>query len=145
MARYQGIVTTPKPIEEVFAYVADLSNSDEWDPSIERARTKAGQPLQVGAEFEVEVSGPLGRTSEMTYRTLEVDPPRRAVLCAETPTLVSRDTLTFHERLDGGTELTYEANLEPKGVLKIADPVLNLVFKRYGERAREGLERRLNA
>jgi uncharacterized protein YndB with AHSA1/START domain len=145
VAHYEATVTSPKPIEEVFAYVANLANADEWDPSITRAETQASDPLSLGAQFDIEVDGPLGRRLEMTYKTVEIDRPHLAVVRAETGSLVSRDEIRFREQPGGGTEVTYSAELRPKGLLRLADPVLALGFQRYGSRARDGLEQRLNS
>ena len=38
MARYIGHVTSPRPIEDVFDYLADFSNVREWDPSAVESR-----------------------------------------------------------------------------------------------------------
>jgi len=37
MARYAVHVRSPKPADEAFAYMADLSNFAEWDPGVEHA------------------------------------------------------------------------------------------------------------
>ena len=38
MARYIGHVTSPRPIEDVFDYLADFSNVRDWDPSAVESR-----------------------------------------------------------------------------------------------------------
>ena len=58
--------------------------------------------------------------------------------------VVSEDTITFHSGAGGGSEVTYDADLRPKGVMKLADPILALMFKRLGDNAKAGLERELN-
>lgn len=34
MARYTVQVSTPKPADEAFAYMADLRNFAQWDPGV---------------------------------------------------------------------------------------------------------------
>ena len=52
----------------------------------------------------------------------------------ENATVVSHDRITFAATLTG-TRLTYDADLRLKGLLRIADPLLGLAFRRIGHRA----------
>lgn len=142
MARYVASVETRWEREEAFAYLAEFSNVSEWDPGIPRARSLSEDPLTVGARFEV-VSELLGRETEMSYETIEIEPPRRVLLRAETPTLVSLDELTFDPRPGGGTIVTYDADLTMKGAFKLLELPMRLLFRRIGDKARNGLRERL--
>ena len=77
----------------MFEYLADFSSTAEWDPGVSEAWRLTAEPLRVGARFHV-VADFLGRRVPLEYRTVEIDPPRRVVLRAETPTVVSEDTIT---------------------------------------------------
>ena len=138
MTHYAATVTSPGTPEEVFQYLADFSSTAEWDPGVSEAWRLTGEPLRVGARFHV-VAGFLGRRVALEYRTVEIDPPRRVVLRAETGTVVSEDTITVRGLPGSGTEVTYDARLRLRGVLRIADPVLGLLFRRVGDRAKAGL------
>ena len=140
MARYVASVSTAKPIQEAFDYLADFSSVAEWDPSAVRAERLSAAPGP-GAEFRVVVRF-AGREIPLTYRTTEFRRPQRVVLLAETPTVVSEDTITFADA-DGGTEITYHANLRLKGLMRFADPLLGLLFRRLGDNAVAGLRREL--
>ena len=61
------------------------------------------------------------------------------MLRAETPTVVSEDTITVSALPSSGTQVTYDARLRLRGALRIADPVLGLLFRRVGDRAKAGL------
>jgi hypothetical protein len=52
----------------------------------------------------------------------------------ENATVVSHDRITFKTTATG-TRVTYDADLRPKGLLRPADPLLALAFKRVGDRA----------
>jgi hypothetical protein len=141
LARYVGTVGSSRSVEEAFDYLADFSSVREWDPtavSAERLSTEVGQ----GARFRVVVRF-AGRENEFVYETIEFDRPRRLVLRAETSSVVSQDTITFASTA-AGTEVTYDAKLEPKGAMKLATPLLALLFRRLGDNAASGLERELN-
>jgi uncharacterized protein YndB with AHSA1/START domain len=142
MARFEATVTSPETREAVFDYLADFRSVTEWDPSIRSARLTRGEAGVPGAEFELIVRF-LGRDVSMTYRAEVVDRPRRLLMIAETPTVVSRDEITFAEAPGDGTAVTYAADLRLRGPLRVLDPVLDLFFTRISERARIGLEARL--
>jgi hypothetical protein len=84
----------------------------------------------------------LGRRNELTYRIVEYDAPRAVTFLGENATVISRDRITFEEIVDG-TQVTYDADLTLKGLLRVADPLLGLAFSRVGGRALAGLQRTL--
>lgn len=142
MARYVGTIASSLSPEDAFDYLADFSSVREWDPTAISAENLSGR-VGVGARFSVVVRS-AGKETELVYETLEFDRPRRIVLKAETSSLVSLDTITFVAAA-GGCEVTYDAKLEPKSALmKLASPMLALMFKRLGDNAAKGLERELN-
>ena len=142
MARFEATVTSPESRDAAFDYLADFRSVSEWDPSIRSARLARGQAGVPGAEFEL-VVGFLGRDVPMTYTAEVVDRPRRLLMVAETPTVVSRDEITFAETPGGRTAVTYAADLRLRGALRVLDPILGVLFKRLGGRARDGLAARL--
>ncbi len=143
MANYNATVSSPKSPEEAFDYLADFSNAPEWDPNTSSSECVSGQPGTVGATYKV-VTEFGGREMELTYETVEVDRPRRVVLQSGNGSTEIRDTMTF-EPVPNGTDVTYDANVKPKGLMKLADPVLTLMFKRVGDRAAEGLRKALRS
>jgi hypothetical protein len=138
MSRYRTSFTTATSIEDAFDYLSRFSSSAEWDPGVVRARDLTPGPVQVGSAFEV-VSSFAGRETPMTYEVVELDRPTRVVVRAETSAVVSRDEITFETQGDGRTQITYDADLRPRGVTRLIAPVLALAFKRIGDRAAAGL------
>ena len=60
-------------------------------------------------------------------------------LRGENATVVSLDTMRFSDTTEGGTRVSYEADLTLKGPLRALDPLLGLAFNRVGDRAAAGL------
>ena len=141
MVRYRATLETEQEREAVFAYLSDYSTAREWDPGVVAAERLSAGPLAEGAEFRVETAL-LGRTTALTYRIVHYDPPRAVSFRAESSTVVSEDTITF-EHTAAGTRITYDAGLRLQGPLRIADPVLRVALAASGDRARDGLRRRL--
>lgn len=141
MAKYRATIATPRPVEEVFAYLSDFSRTLEWDPGVVEAQRLDDEPVGKGSEFRI-VSEFLGRRTSLLYKVVEFDPPRMITFRGVNSTVVSLDRLTF-ENFGGGTQLTYEADLSLKGPFKVADPLLALAFSRLGDRALNGLREAL--
>ena len=53
MAYYRAQLDVRRPIDEVFAYLADFSNTEEWDPGVISAKKRGEGPVAVGTEFKV--------------------------------------------------------------------------------------------
>lgn len=142
MARYVVHVRSPKPPDESFAYMADLSNFAEWDPGVVEVEQTAGDGAGPDAVFDVVVKGFRGPLT-LRYHTVAYDPPVTIVAHSETRRLTSLDTITV--RADGpGSVVTYDAVLKLNGLLGLADPLLRLSFKKIGDRAAAGLIRALD-
>jgi uncharacterized protein YndB with AHSA1/START domain len=144
MAHYSATVTSDRPADEVFAYLADFRSVAEWDPSITASvHINGDDPIKVGAIFQVTTNTTLNDVV-LSYETIELNRPHKIVLRGENDSMISIDTITIQGRPDGGAEVTYDAEIGLKGVRKLADPVMQLGLNRLGAKARQGLEEKLN-
>ncbi|MEO6122104.1 MAG: SRPBCC family protein [Ilumatobacteraceae bacterium] len=142
MARYTTTIRTERSVEDAFDYMSDMRNFTSWDPGTKRAVQKVGDGPGIGAEYELTAKGP-GRDLVLPYSVIEFTPHSGFLARAETKTLTSDDRISV--RTDGeATLVTYDADLQLKGWLKIADLGLRLVFKRIGDKAAEGLAEALD-
>jgi hypothetical protein len=142
MAWYATTVESLLPPGEAFAYIADFSNANIWDPSVSEARRVGDGPLGTGSSFDL-VARFGGRDVPLCYRIVEYEPPRRVVLEARRPGFVSRDTITVTPAA-GGSQIRYDAHLEFSGIRRLLDPVMQRIFDRVGAAARAGLQVALN-
>lgn len=138
MASYETTVDTALGIDEVFAYLADFSNTADWDPGVVEAERLFEDEPGLGSRFRV-VTSTAGRRQTLNYEITEWDPPNRIVLVGTTSRLRSVDTLTLVATESGGTRVTYHADLALLGPARLADPVLHLAFQAIGRRADQGL------
>ena len=141
MARYVDAIDLPLPVEKAFAYLADFSRTAEWDPGVVEARRLSKGRIGLGSRFEVIVQF-LGRRVALEYAITEFERPRRLVFTGGDDWIDSIDEITFVRRL-GGTRVTYEARLELKGIARLADPILEMLFRRVGRLAVRGLRERV--
>jgi Polyketide cyclase / dehydrase and lipid transport len=141
LARYRGHLISPHDPREVWEYLADLRSIAEWDPSVEDARLVSGSPLERGARYEVDVRF-LGRRVTLPYTTVELA-PGRVVFSAQANAMSVRDEARVAAIPDGGSAVTWDAEVRLRGPQRILDLPLRAVFGRIGGQARNGLAERL--
>jgi hypothetical protein len=145
VAGYRANIQTRAEPRSVFAYLSRFDRAADWDPGVSAGSMLTPEPVGVGSRFRLDATF-LGRTIPLVYEVKEFDAPRRIVLEAQTPTFRSIDTISFSESPDAdgtGTLVVYDARLEAKGPLRVADSILGLLFRRIGDRAASGLRDRL--
>jgi polyketide cyclase/dehydrase/lipid transport protein len=140
MARIVKSVMTSWTTEQAFEYMADFSHAAEWDPGVaESTRVNTG-PVGQGSEFDLIVLI-AGRRVPMRYAITDFV-PGRVTFSSRSAHLESVDTVTVTPH-GATTEVTYDARIRFRGVLRIADPLLALAFRGVAERAIGGLKERL--
>lgn len=148
MSRYSTTVSSNHPPADVFDYLADLRNLQEWDPGVSSSTLVEGAEPSIGAVYRVIASG-----MELRYQTERYDrgvsdqtprSPSVTVLRAENWLLASTDTITV-EATESGSSATYEAELSLRAPLSLFDPILQQLFNRIGDRAANGLARKLGS
>jgi carbon monoxide dehydrogenase subunit G len=126
------------PLEEVFRYVADFANTEQWDPGVKSARRIGDAPIGVGTKYDV-VSEFGSSQIPLTYEITEYEPPSRVVLHGSGKTLDAVDTIVFESK-DEGTMVDYTAELTFKNWMRFLDPVLAPVMRSMvGKKALDGL------
>lgn len=138
MPRYQTTFSCPVPITEAFAYLSRFSTTAEWDPGVVAARDLTPDPVGLGSAFEI-ITSIAGRRVPLRYEIIAFDAPNVVTLQAENASIRSTDTMSFSAGPDGGTTITYDAELIPRGLTRVFGPLLTLMFNRIGDRAAEGL------
>lgn len=130
-------LTVPRPIDEVFAYLADFTTTNEWDPGTVKTTRESGDG-GVGTRYH-NVSRFLGRTTELVYETTEHEPPRQIRLRGENSTVVAHDTMTLTPAGDSGTHIVYEARFDFKGLARLVAPLTAPAFNRLADKGAEGM------
>ena len=142
MARYATTIDSQLSPRDAFAYMASFDNAAEWDPSVISARRLDTGDLGVGSAFHV-VSTFAGRKVPLGYEITAFDADRRVVLEAWRGFFGSVDTISV-TAAGTGSRVTYDARLDFKGLARLADPVMQLVFNRVGRKADASLRIQLN-
>ena len=107
-------VVVKRPIEEVFAYLADGERCTEWRPGVVSIARVSGDG-GVGTRYAQQVRGPMGRSIAADYEITRSDPPR--LLEFQTVTGPARPHGLYElEELDGGTRVRFTLDADLGGV-----------------------------
>ena len=116
--------TVPRPVEAVFDYLSDFTNTNEWDPGTVETRRTSGDG-GVGTTYD-NTSEFMGRKTELTYTTVAHDRPTRVEFRGENKSATTKDTMTFTPAGDG-TEIHYRADFD---FGRLGNLVAPLLFRR---------------
>ena len=120
------------------------THAEEWDPGTVSCTRLDDGPIRVGSRFHNE-SKIAGVSTELTYELVTLDADK-VVLRGENDSATSTDTISVVELPRGaGSEITYEAVIEAKGLGKLAEPLMKLVFERIGSETEEKMTEVLNS
>jgi hypothetical protein len=137
MARYHATVESRSPAAETFGYLATFSNAAEWDPGVLAGEQLDAGPLGAGSRFRLKVPF-LGARMSLTYEVIRFVPGQEVQLGAASGLLRSTDTIVVTGAADGST-VSYDAEVQLRGPLRMLDPFLRPGFRVVAERAAAGL------
>lgn len=117
--KVERTLTVSTPITEVFDYLSDFENTNEWDPgTVETVRT--GGEGGLGTTYRNR-SQFMGREVELDYETIEYSRPTAFSAQGRNKSVTATDALTFTESGDG-TRIHYQATFEFKGITRWLAP-----------------------
>src|SRR6266852_3599612 len=141
MFTIQHSVTIARPVQHVFACLADTDNIPRWRPDVLEARGGGG-PLQLGSEFDEVIN--FGGRKTQTFR-VDVFEPNETLEVAAIAGLGIRPTQRYAlSSSDGTTTISIRVTVRTQGLFRLLEPLLpNMIaakWRAYAERLRALLE-----
>jgi uncharacterized membrane protein len=134
-------VRISRPLDEVFAYVADARNRPQWDESVESEELTSAEPIGVGSTVRTRMRS-MGRQYEYTWRIVTHDPPKRMSVESTSGPFPTTLDFDFSEE-DGETHLTATVVGRPGGLMRLFQPMIARTTQQNLERAYPRLKRLL--
>jgi uncharacterized membrane protein len=120
-----------RPVEEVFAYLADISNWPQWNEAVGNVAQTPPGALAVGTTLRG-ASEVMGRIMERSSEILEYEPNKKVAQKMHVgPTEVQASWL--FEPVEGGTRLIMRSQGETSGPFKLAGPLMDRAAKKQIE------------
>lgn len=111
-----------RPLDEVFAFVADARNRPRWDESVDSEELTSPEPIGVGSTLRTRFRS-MGKDYEYTWQVVEHEPPRRMKVESTSGPFPTTLAFQFSER-DGGTWVEASVTGRPTGVLRLMQPMV---------------------
>jgi carbon monoxide dehydrogenase subunit G len=116
-------VRIDRPVEEVFGFVADLTNVASMDPSVKSVQKTSEGPIGAGSTFRIRQKAPhLGKVRVASVRYTTVKSNRKIAFEARVGPNSPTARLTF-KRVDGGTRVRFRGEPNLRGPLKVLSPL----------------------
>jgi uncharacterized protein YndB with AHSA1/START domain len=117
MFKFHVTGTIARPVNEVFAYVADVRRQPEWEPNIVSCTPDADGPLAEGMTA-TQIMREKGGERRVTLTVADLEPGRRLRFVKESPFHISFGWLL--EPVGGETRVTYPVELDAPPVMRAA-------------------------
>ena len=115
-------VLIARPLDEVFAYVADARNRPAWDESVDTEELTSPEPIVVGSTVRTGYPS-MGRPYENTWEVVEHQPPNRQTI--ESTSGPFPTTLAYElDGREGGTWVDFSVTGRPTGLLRLLQPLI---------------------
>ncbi len=127
MASFENTVIIRRPVEDVFAFLADFENVPKWNYAIVETRKVSPGPVGVGTTYRQTRSVP--SRSEEGFQVTVFEPPSRLEVQGQLGPFTARVTYVL-EPTGGGTRLTNAVELGSSGLLMLVAPLATSRVKR---------------
>ncbi|MDX3340467.1 SRPBCC family protein [Streptomyces fimicarius] len=143
--RFEATVDIDRPIEEVFAYLADGEHDPEFSPRVQRIEKSPNGPTRVGTVFHSTVKD-AGMTSRRDFEISELVAPTRIRWHEQSKNLITaaEGGYDLERTPDGGTHVRLFNVLEGHGVGKLLVGFAGSAARKdapaFGQRIKEAVE-----
>ncbi len=116
MPKATNSVTITRPIDAVFAFLADGEKCIQWRPGVLEIKRLSGEG--VGTRYSQGVKGPMGRRVAADYEVTVFEPPNRLEFQTVAGPVRPHGRYDLEE-VDGSTRLTFTLDAELSGLRKL--------------------------
>jgi carbon monoxide dehydrogenase subunit G len=129
MIEHELEVSLSQSVDEVYAFFLDIPNEPAWNPECLSVEQTSQGPIAAGSTFTGRMRG-VGR---MTAEILAADRPVRIAMVERSA--VATGTFEFRFEPEGqGTRLHFSARVQPRGPLRMLQPLMR---RKFGKLMRE--------
>ena len=128
-------IEVERPLKEVFAYVAEFSRIEEWDPAVLcGTRLSKGAP-GLGSEYRIDMKAGFS----LHYRVIEWESGKRMLMTVSSRVFSAREEITFSLK-NSLTRVRYVATFDFPAPLAIISRLFPSLMDRVGKSAMQGLK-----
>src|SRR5216684_3482899 len=128
MLTMESRIEIARPVDQLFAYLSDLSNWPQWLVGIQESRIEGSGRIGVGAKVR-QVTKFLGRRFEVTGRIVEFDANKKIAMQVLTGPFPMALTMTV-EGIGQESRLTTVLEADPGTYFRLAAPLVKPLLQR---------------
>ena len=142
MIQHEVTIHLDRPVEQVFAFLADTGKVSTWQSSLIKLEPLTEGPLRLGSRFR-EIRRLGRKDTEIQGQVTAFEPNKRL----ETKTTTKPEvTISFSfDPENGGTRLRYKFVLLSNGMMRLFEPLIGRSIKKERESDFETLKRMLES
>lgn len=140
MIEFTVEIEIARPMEDVFAYVADPSKLASWQTNTVSVVQENDGPLGLGTRLREVHRAPGGRELESLVEVSEFEPPKLFALRMLEGPLPIDGRITL-EPSGESTRMSFHCSGRPSGLMRLASPLLARTIKRQFEEHCANLKR----
>ncbi len=131
MIRAEFTTIVSRPLDEVFAYLADFSNLPQYDRWVSSIEATSEGPTRVGSTWRHRrVQG--GRAFDATIQIVEYDRNRRLAIVSGSNGLDVRSTHSFGADGDSSTMVREVLEMHLSGMARLLEPIIRQQVPKQG-------------
>ena len=132
MIRLDKSVIVSTPLDEVFTFISNFENESQWADEVVRTERTSEGPTGVGSTFADHVRF-MGRSMKTTYEIVGYEPNSTITVKTSSGPVPFTAPYSF-DAVDGPPRLSLAANIEPRGLFKLATPMIRRQLDRQWTR-----------
>lgn len=129
MIHHTASVVIRCPVEQVFAFMSDPKNRTRYDPALLGVRQTPEGPLNIGTRI-FEMRGSMGVRREMVTEVSALESNHKIGYRTLPGDAMNAYGSYEFVAVPEGTRLTLDFTLDPKGLMKLAEPFIASGLKR---------------
>lgn len=122
MIKVEKTGVVDRPIDEVFAYIGDQLNAPRWQAALVEVKRVTEGPLGIGTKHAF-VRSFMGRRLEASNEYVAYE-PGKLITFKSTSGLVAFEASYLFESVAGGTKVTSRIEMNARGLLSLAEPLI---------------------
>jgi uncharacterized protein YndB with AHSA1/START domain len=128
MIRVEKSGVIERPVEEVFAYIADQTNAPAWQSGLVEVRRTTEGPIGVGTKHTLARMF-MGRRMEADNEYVAYEPNRRIAFKVTSGPMRAEASYLF-EAVPEGTKVTSTIEMDTSGFMSLAEPLIAASLRR---------------
>ena len=144
MINVQESIVINRPVDEVFAFVANFENHPKWESNFQKVKLLSSTPSGVGTTYQCDMKLP-GQTATSKFEITEYEVNKKIAFEGEPAGPAKPDGSFLFDAVPGGTKVTLLPRPTFRGLFKLLEPMMAGYVRKQNRDHLNSLKRILEA